>query len=302
MDESQANSVGQNLRVSPRSLRAEDGDRGIMSPILYSFDLQQQQQLQSPESQVAGPGQDGSSAAANESPLTNIERYLHLNPSTGELRLIKQWPTSGRLSMTLVVRATQVDNKDRYSLTTLTITSGPGEPINQHPPRLTSLERQKKPAGQQKVGLAFVQDRLTISLPEDTPTMEKVARVRANYIGSPEQAGEPATIEQAVDLVAAAAATTGSNKTTASTNNNARQQSRPINYQILDDQTDSFGINGLGELSLKRPLDFEQRQQFKFRILATYTKYSDICQVQVNVVNVNDNKPKVIRISHDFAA
>lgn len=70
-------------------------------------------------------------------------------------------------------------------------------------------------------------------------------------------------------------------------------RTRPISYQILDDQLEQFSINSQGEIFLRRPLDYERRQHFRLRVLASHTKFSDICQLQVNVLNVNDNKPKV---------
>ena len=296
MDETQSSLVGQNLRVLPRNLRAEDGDRGINAPVVYSFDS------------TGGQLAEMVAAANGEQPLTaldepasiataGLEQYLHLNPTSGELRLIRQWPLAGANSpLTLVVRATQVDNRDRYALTTLTIVRSAaaaaaaattaaaaattaatvnggqwaGESANrQHANGSTS--------GGFKRGIEFQQERLVVQVAEDTAVNERIARVRAHHLQALATTSNSSQIPTTAD----------------SANTQLAARGRPINYQILDDQTDQFAINGLGEIFLKRALDFEQRQEFRFRVLATYTKFSDICHVQVLVLNANDNRPKV---------
>lgn len=358
MDEAQSNLVGQNLLVLPRNLRAEDGDRGIMAPIVYSFDSQSSSTFAasnglSTDASASGAhsarqfdeGDDSSSSSASSTSTFAIESYLHLNPTTGELRLIRQWPP-GVAPLTLVVRATQEDNRDRYALTTLTIARGPsgtgsvgptsgagaadGAGADQSAKRthkqLASLGDGDKLAAR---GIAFVQGRVSIQVPEDTPVNERILRVRAQHLAPDQQHqwGAPSSVSgpdssnasqaapsavadnQQVDLIGDQLQASSSNlnadlalkardRSRSAANNQDQQLKsqasvRPINYQILDDQTNQFGINGLGEIFLRRSLDYEQRQEFKFRVLATFTKHSDICHVQVSVINVNDNKPKV---------
>lgn len=314
MDESQQALVGQNLQVLPRNLYAEDGDRGIQAPILYSFDqsnsiANQDQPVSPTTASLLGAGGGSQELGAD------IEQYLHLNPTSGEIRLIRQWPSKWTgPPLTLVVRAAQADNRDRYTLTTLTIRRSP---LAQHSQTLTGAasssaatdKRQQSQPGKQQQGqnqrqwIEFEPVKLIIDVAEDTPVNEKIARVRARYLASREQ--------ESVDLVQDSSisnklstALNGTGRVLTRLRNSSLEQSiqqqqqqankrLPINYLILDDQTDQFAINGLGELSLKRPLDYELRQEYKIRVLATYTKYSDICLVQVNVINVNDNKPKV---------
>lgn len=246
MDESQQSLVGQNLQVLPRNLYAEDGDRGIQAPIMYSFD------------------QLGAENATDE---LGADNFLHLNGATGEVRLIRQWPSQAKLPITLVVRATQADNRDRYTLTTLTVL--------RPSPDTPALAGQLPARARLEAGLEFGQSRLELRVPESAPAHEKIGRVRARYMG-PRGTTEP---DAGVELIRDRAVRWAG--------------ARAISYQILDDQLDQFAVNGLGEISIKRPLDFEQRQEFKFRVLATYLKYSDVCQVQVHVLNVNDNRPKV---------
>lgn len=328
MDETQQNLVGQNLQILPRNLYAEDGDRGINAPILYSFDqigAFQQNRYSTPttDADLTSATTSGSSSTQPgnsliDEPSVNIEHYLHLNPTSGEIRLIRQWPSRWAGSpMTLVVRATQADNKDRYTLTTLTIMrhsslSTISRTLDLVPPKSDksggeneSGDIETATSGHSEInikqfetnfGLKFVPDKLSVDVPENVAINEKIAKVRARY-----QAHNPTTfneqdsaaLSETVDLISESSTAKPTNRTVVRKPRDQQQQKRPINYQILDDQTDQFGINGLGEIFVKRPLDYEQRQSYKFRVLATYTKYSDICHVQVNVLNVNDNKPKV---------
>ena len=82
---------GDELFVEPHMLAAVDQDVGINSSIIYSFQ---------------GSGHD--------------EQVFQINASSGKIvlrqQLDKRWPGT-----TLVVKATQADNLDRYSVVTLTI-------------------------------------------------------------------------------------------------------------------------------------------------------------------------------------
>ena len=82
---------GDELLVEPQMLEAFDQDFGINSSIIYSFQ---------------GRGHD--------------EQVFQINASSGKVvlrqQLDKRWPGT-----TLVVKATQADNLDRYSVVTLTI-------------------------------------------------------------------------------------------------------------------------------------------------------------------------------------
>lgn len=321
MDEAQQNLVGQNLQVLPRNLYAEDGDKGINAPIVYSFDQIGAFQANRAAHEDLPVSPSTGNSLADEASF-NIENYLHLNPTSGEIRLIRQWPNrwSGSPS-TLVVRATQADNKDRYTLTTLTITRPATSTSSRASDSATSKsfvasEAESWPTSGQSdsgkptsghFGVRFVPDKLTVDVPESVAINEKIAKVRARYLATNAQPGSTVTSvemnsetsfsgEAAVDLISESPKQ--HNKAIRKPREPQQQQQqqpskRPINYQILDDQADQFGINGLGEIFVKKSLDYEQKQWYKFRVLATYTKFSDICYVQVNVLNVNDNKPKV---------
>ena len=278
MDESQTSSVGQPLRVAPRQLHAEDGDKGIMAPVRYSLD---QLLVGGAASTTVAP----KSPAAEHSEPLSVERYLHLNEATGELRLIRQWPANNHLltaaPLTLLVRATQVDNSDRYALTTLTITT---------PKSIATAQQPKHADRVEFVNLPPENKRLNLSVAEDTPPSTQIGRVRAVFVSAAKE--ESGNDQQPVDLIV------GQRSKRPAIATGARAPPPPppsalISYQLLDDQSEQFAVSSDGEISLRKPLDFEQRQEFRFRVLAAYKKHSDVCSVQVQVLNVNDNKPKV---------
>ena len=100
---------GDQLVVSPRAIKAEDPDRAINSPIVYGFN--------SRDSSLDDGHGSGSS-------VNNLEySYFAINPNTGTISLKRPLPSSVPLPVTLVIRATQLDNRDRYALTTLTVLS-----------------------------------------------------------------------------------------------------------------------------------------------------------------------------------
>lgn len=268
MDEQQQTLVGQTLQVLPRALYAEDGDKGIRAPIEYSFEQQK------------GANDASSDSDRDEPSATKIDTFLHLNPATGELRLIRQWPSQWTgAPLTLVVRATQLDNKDRYALTTLTIVSrAPSSASAGSLASGSSVSLAPPVAPPNASGaLEFAPDHLSVSVREDVHANEKIARVRARYLGADSSsAAASSSSSSSVELIG-----------------EQPRRATPINYQLLDADAELFGINGVGEIFVKRALDFELKQEHKFRVLATYSKHSDICLVHVRVINVNDNKPKV---------
>jgi len=91
--ESQTNQ-GHKLFVQPQDLRAFDKDLGISAPILYGF--------------------SGDSLEA---------KYFELNRNTGQIYAKASIPENEFVQpVTLVIKATQYDNPDRYTVTTLTVT------------------------------------------------------------------------------------------------------------------------------------------------------------------------------------
>lgn len=83
------------LEVKPRDIEAFDQDAGIKAPVYYTFN---------------GIGNDYS--------------FFRINRETGRVSLAKDVPEKDfHHPTTLVIRATQVDNRDRYALATLTVSS-----------------------------------------------------------------------------------------------------------------------------------------------------------------------------------
>ncbi|XP_043245021.1 protocadherin Fat 3-like isoform X2 [Amphibalanus amphitrite] len=84
---------GDVLTLRPRRLRAFDQDIGINAPVTYAFTS------------------DGADS-----------HYFAIDRESGEISIAETIPDSELLQpITLVVKATQVDNADRYALTTLTV-------------------------------------------------------------------------------------------------------------------------------------------------------------------------------------
>ena len=88
--------AGMKLKVEPEPIRAYDKDKGINVPVYYTF---------------AGSGLE--------------YRYFELNRNTGAVYM-KGAPAEADFtsSATLVIRATQYDNEDRFSVATLTVSRG----------------------------------------------------------------------------------------------------------------------------------------------------------------------------------
>lgn len=89
------------LVVKPRDIRAFDQDLGINSPVFYTFN---------------GLGTDYT--------------YFKINRSSGKVSLARDMSESDlQHPATLVIRATQQDNPDRYALATLTVSKNEGNNI-----------------------------------------------------------------------------------------------------------------------------------------------------------------------------
>ena len=90
----EADNQGHKLFVQPQDLRAFDKDLGISAPVFYSFSGDAQQ-----------------------------AKYFELNRNTGHIYVKSAIPDNEFLQpVTLVIKATQFDNEDRYTVTTLTVT------------------------------------------------------------------------------------------------------------------------------------------------------------------------------------
>lgn len=85
---------GQPLGIKPKPIRAVDPDTEINSPIEYSFNSDSREYS-----------------------------YFTIDPKYAAIKVKRPLPPTISLPLTLVIRATQTDNRDRYALTTVTILS-----------------------------------------------------------------------------------------------------------------------------------------------------------------------------------
>lgn len=128
------------LKILPEPIRAIDQDDGILAPIRYSI-------MNSPESQFFE--------------INTRSGVVTLKVSLGQMDLVH--------SITLVIRATQVDNNDRYALTTLIVSR-------------KDLERNR-----QYDGFAFVQAKFYARVNEDIGIGSRLMALPTNRPGRPIQ-------------------------------------------------------------------------------------------------------------------
>ncbi len=89
---------GLKLIVEPEDIRAYDQDSGLGAPVFYEFSGQEE---------------------------SDIYRYFELNRNTGHIYVRADVPPDELLRpVTLVIKATQFDNPDRYAVATLTVSRG----------------------------------------------------------------------------------------------------------------------------------------------------------------------------------
>lgn len=207
--------AGEKLLVNPRNIRAIDPDVNINAPVQLSF--------------------------SSSSDSSREYSYFSIDYRSGEVILKKTLPPSITLPLTLVVKATQVDNRDRYALTTLTINS------------------RKSP---QMAGVRFLQSNYTVSLLENTPPGHIALTVQTTRHDHPNQPGN--------------------------------------SFQILDDEESHFSIKPSGEIVVKKPLDYEQRKWYSFRVMVSDGKESDVARVNVTIYNVNDHDPQFSQNHYTF--
>lgn len=125
------------LKILPESIRAVDQDEGILAPIRYSI-------MNSPES-----------------------RFFEINARSGVITLKVPLGQMDLVhSITLVIRATQVDNNDRYALTTLIVS------------RKDAQERNR-----QYDGFSFVQSKFYARVNEDIGIGSRLMALPTNRPG-----------------------------------------------------------------------------------------------------------------------
>uniref|UniRef100_A0A1S4GJ87 Cad96Cb, isoform B n=1 Tax=Anopheles gambiae TaxID=7165 RepID=A0A1S4GJ87_ANOGA len=149
------------VSITPETIRAEDQDRGIRADIRYSI--------------VSSNGSED-------------ELNFEIHPTTGTIRQRRALPPAqAHHSRTIVVKATQVDNPDRYALTTVILAPPKGSETS-----LSAMSVQP-PVG----GAEFVRGTFYVTVREDAAPGTKVSQlvpggggradepVRYRIVGSP---------------------------------------------------------------------------------------------------------------------
>lgn len=126
-------SINTQIKVSPEPIQAIDQDEGIRAPLEYSL---------------------------NPSPEA---KYFSINPANGLIRLTSPLPSDLQHSVTLVIKATQVDNPDRYALATLVLN--------------------KKGVKQSDAPLAFLQKSFATKVREDLGVGSRILSLPTNKAG-----------------------------------------------------------------------------------------------------------------------
>ncbi|XP_054162337.1 protocadherin Fat 4-like, partial [Oppia nitens] len=209
--------AGEQLVISPRPIKAEDPDKGIRSPIIYSFNSESKE-----------------------------NSYFLIDSKFGDVTLKKPLIPALSLPLTLVIRATQVDNRDRYALTTLTI-------LNRRQLVLPDIR--------------FVQSNYSTSLLESTPPGQVVLTVHTS---------------RSLQL------------------NGDKISMSGIEFQILDDEEQHFGVKNTGEVILVKSLDYEKHKYYSFRVMVSDGRQSDVTRITVQVLNVNEHDPVLSQNNYVF--
>lgn len=201
------------LKILPEPIRAVDQDEGLRAPIIYSI-------TQSLEA-----------------------RFFKINPRSGSIALIAPInPLDFPLTVTLVIKATQVDNPDRYALATLIITRGDA-------------------SGRQVAGipLSFIQSRFIVKVREDLGVGSRIVQLNTNH------------------------------------------QGRGLRFHITDAlQEQYFTVGNMGEIVLKRQLDFENKTRHQFDVVASDGTTNATATVVVEVLDVNDWEPRFRQTHYEF--
>ena len=219
--------IGDQMQIHPRPIKAIDPDLDINSAIEYRFDT-----------------------------LTTIDEQdiLHLDSAHGTLSVAKNLPPNAQFPRTYVLKAIQVDNPDRYALTTLTVyrRKSLGDSL-----LATSINSNNQNAIDK---LHFISSNYSAYVLENSPAGQDVLKVIV-------QPGP---------------------------------YSHQINYQLLDNEESHFDIKDTGQIILNRPLDYEHRKFHLLRVLARDGTQSDICRVNITVIDQNDNNPRFSQLYYNF--
>lgn len=238
------------LRIYPDQIRAEDQDEGIQAEIRYSINA-------SPDS-----------------------RYFSINPKSGEVALITWFDQQ---KTTLVIKATQVDNQDRYALTTLTLTR---EGVrHEQPVRNEQTVSRNKQVNRNEVSIG---PEYTIRHEQPVVRNDQVAGTSSTNVNI--DRGRLQFIQPKYEARVREDVPAGARLIALPTN---KPSERYLQYSILDDaQAEVFEIGQFGEVILRKALDYEKAIRHVFRVMASDGISNATCQVIIDVVNVNEWDPR----------
>ncbi|XP_026484350.2 protocadherin-like wing polarity protein stan [Vanessa tameamea] len=202
------------LETSPGPISAADQDTGINAPVYYS---------------VSGEGAD----------LVTLDRDSGALAATAAL-------LRTTTAVTVVIKATQVDNSDRYALATVSLRP----------------EAAGGAGAGRAGGVRFSRRAFSVSVPEDAP---------------------PGTVLAALSTRAA--------------------DQVPLQFYVSERSfLEKFAINGAGEVLLRKPLDYEVEDSYRYQVMVTDGETNDTASVEISVQNVNEWEPRFRHAQYEFEA
>ena len=142
-----ANGKTGRLKIRPKVIRALDQDEGLQADIFYSI-----------------------------APDSSLSRFFSINPKTADIDLITPFEKNDGNSITLVIRAIQVDNKDRYALATLIIATE----NNNIQKNINSNNNNNNNNNNNMVKLQFIQPKYEARVREDVPPFTRILALPTN--------------------------------------------------------------------------------------------------------------------------
>lgn len=199
---------GMELKVSPQQITAIDQDVGISAPIFYSL-------------------------------TGDYKEYFLIDKDTGQMFIASDKNYNDiDMPLTLVIKATQYDNADRYALATLTINR-------------RSVSKQP---------VQFIQKSYSASVLENLPVGSVIMTLVTNQ---PREKG--------------------------------------LQYYVSDRSfLTKFAINSVGEVVLRKSLDYETEDSFMYHVMVTDGTANDTASMNITVLNVNDWDPRFRYPQYEF--
>ncbi|XP_045515064.1 protocadherin-like wing polarity protein stan isoform X1 [Pieris brassicae] len=222
---------GTELETNPGPIKAWDQDEGINAPLVFS---------------ASGPG---------------AER-LRVSRDTG--RLAATAMLLENLPLTVVLKAMQVDNPDRYALATVSVRRRVG--------------RGASAAVELEPGSSMVTPGVTA-----TAEQKEIKFTRKEYVARlPEDAAVGTLVL---------------------TLNTSPHTDRPLQFYVSERSfLEKFAINSLGEVLLRKSLDYETAATYYYQVMVTDGATNDTASLNITVDNVNEWEPRFRYPLYEFRA